>query len=87
MQLMAYTEEINLFLTSKNIKSSLPVLAVVSIEDVADNHAGLSHRSITNQHAAQLFPRPVWFFMSLRGLCHLSSPLSKQVHAGVQLLL
>lgn len=63
----------NLLLTGKNIKCCLPVLAVVSIEDVADDHAGLPHSSITNQHAAQLFPQPVWFIMSLTGLCHLSS--------------
>lgn len=58
-------------LTGENIESCLSVLAVVSIEDVADDHAGLPHGSITDQHAAHLLPQPVCFVMSLTGLCHL----------------
>lgn len=60
-------------LTSKNIKRCLPVVAVVSIEDVADNHAGFAHSSISNKHAAHFLLQSDCFIKSLTGLFHLSS--------------
>lgn len=68
----------------------MPVLAVVSVEDVADNHAGLPYSTITNQHAAQFVPQSVWFVMSLTGLCHfflvllLHHPSSQNIHGEVK---
>lgn len=57
-------------LTSEDVESRLSVIAVVAIKDVADDHAGLPHSSISHQHAAQLFPHSAGPVPSLKGLCH-----------------
>lgn len=59
-------------LTSEDVKSCLCVITVVAIKDVADDHAGLPHSSISHQHAAQLFPQSASSVTSLNSLCHLN---------------
>lgn len=61
-----------LSLTGEDVERRLSVVAVVAVEDVADDHAGLPHSSISHQHAAQLFPQSASLFTSLAGLCHLN---------------
>lgn len=58
-------------LTGKDIKCCLFVIAGVSVEDVADHHAGLAYSAVAHQHAAQFLPQPGGLVRPQTGLCHL----------------
>lgn len=60
-------------LTGKDIKCCLLVITVVSVEDVADDHAGLAYSAVAHQHAAQFLPQPGSLVRSQAGLGHLQN--------------
>lgn len=60
-----------LSLTGKDIKRCLFIITVVSVEDVADDHAGLAYSTVAHEHAAQFLPQPDGLVRSQTGLCHL----------------